>query len=132
MPMTITSPVTKPRINFEVLTEQQEERATIIHCTLTISCLLRISPSTWLVQEDGSRKKLLHIYQISEHPHWKVAFPDHCFTLVFEGLDKHCKRFDLIEDINEHYPFHFTNIRRNNSDVYCLEYPNFPLGMNGE
>jgi hypothetical protein len=127
MSLTITKPVFKPQIDFEVAFDQETERSTIIHCTITISCLLRISPDTWLIQQDGKRKRLLHAYNIAEHPNWKVAFPNHCFTLVFEGLDRNCIHFDLFEDIQEHYPFHFKDIYRNEMDVYWLEYPNFKL-----
>jgi hypothetical protein len=107
--------------------EVTEERTAIVHCTLTVACLLRISPQTWLVQDDGQRRGLVGAYHIVQAPAWDFAGPNHCFTLVFEGLSASCRSFDLVEDIGEPYPFHFTGISRNGSDVYHLEYPNFPF-----
>ena len=128
MPSTlIQTPVFRPEVDVEVAFDVMEERSTIIHCTLSITCLLRISPNTFLVQPNGHRKKLLHAYNIASYPNWGIALPDHCFTLIFEGLDKDCAVFDLFEDIKELYPFHFRDISRNRSDVYWLGYPNFPL-----
>ena len=43
------------------------------------------------------------------------------FTLIFSGLPKHCKLFDMVENIPEPGGFVFENIVRNNSDVYLLE-----------
>jgi hypothetical protein len=118
---------TEPEISFAVDTEVLEERTAIVHCTLTVACLLRISPQTWLVQDDGQRRALVGSFHIVQAPAWDFAGPNHCFTLVFEGLSASCRRFDLVEDIDEPYPFFFTGISRNNSDVYHLEYPNFPF-----
>ncbi|GAA4337781.1 hypothetical protein [Flaviaesturariibacter amylovorans] len=128
MPATILLPALKPEIDLAIDTAALEERSTIVHCTLTVACLLRISPQTFLVQEDGSRRALLHAYRIVQAPAWDFAGPDHNFTLVFEGLGRTCRAFDLVEDVQEPYPFHFTGIARNGSDVYHLEYPNFPFG----
>jgi hypothetical protein len=125
--ITTTKPVFKPEINFQVEHEHLEERATIIHCTVTITSLIRIWPSTWLIQENGARRKLLHAFNISAYPQWKMVMPGHCFTLVFESLHKDCLLFDLYEENDEPYPFHFENIERNKMDVYWLEYPNFPF-----
>jgi len=128
MPNIITpKPVFKPEINFEVQHLLQEERSTIIHCTLSIACLLRISQTTFLVQDNGNRKNLLHAFNIASFPDWKMVLPQHCFTLVFEGLERDCIKFDLIEDVKELNPFKFENIKRNKTDVYNLEYPNFPF-----
>ena len=128
MPNIIThKPVFKPEINFEVEELLQEERSTIVHCSLSITCLLRISYTTYLVQQNGDRKKLLQAYNIASFPDWKLVLPRHRFTLIFEGLDRDCKKFDLIEDVQEMHPFEFKDIKRNNTDVYTLEYPNFPL-----
>jgi hypothetical protein len=125
VPATHTS--TRPEIGFALSAETLEERTTIVHCTLTVACLLRISPRTYLVQEDGERRALVGAYHIVQAPAWDFAGPNHCFTLLFEGLTSGCRRFDLVEEISEPYPFHFTGIPRNNTDVYHLEYPNFPF-----
>ncbi|RYY87600.1 MAG: hypothetical protein EOO15_11340 [Chitinophagaceae bacterium] len=120
--------ITQPRIGFQVEPDTLEERTTVVHCRLTIACLLRISPQTWLRQDDGRRCALVGAYGIVQAPAWDFVNPEHSFTLIFEGLSKNCRHFDLIEHVDEPYPFHFTGISRNGTDVYHLEYPNFPLG----
>lgn len=119
--ITKTKPTFKPEIDFAVQPAVDEERSTIVHCTVHELTLIRIWPTTYLIQEDGVRKKLLHAYNITEYPDWKWAFPGHRFTLVFEGLDKHCLLFDLLEDIPQPGGFHIANIERNNADVYWLD-----------
>ncbi|GAB4093343.1 hypothetical protein [Flaviaesturariibacter terrae] len=125
--MSLTRTITRPAVDFEVDTDLLEERTAVVHCRLTIPCLLRISRHTWLVQDDGLHRSLVAAYGIVQAPAWDFVSPDHCFTLVFEGLSPSCRHFDLVEDIEEPYPFHFPAISRNRSDVYHLEYPNFPL-----
>ncbi|TCJ13584.1 hypothetical protein EPD60_12360 [Flaviaesturariibacter flavus] len=120
MPATL-APVFKPEISFKVETLPDTERSTIVHVTLPELTLARIWPTTFLVQDDGTRKRLLHAFNITEYPHWKLFFPGERFTLVFEGLDKRCLFFDLLEDIPEPGGFHIENIERNRSDVYQVE-----------
>ncbi|RYZ19669.1 MAG: hypothetical protein EOO16_19270 [Chitinophagaceae bacterium] len=117
----------RPDIDFQVDSAALEERGTIVHCRLMVACLLRISPQTFLVQDDGTRRALISAFRIVQAPAWDYAAPNHRFTLVFEGLAQGCRRFDLVEDTSEPYPFHFKDISRNGSDVYHLEYPNFPF-----
>jgi hypothetical protein len=126
MPL-LTPTINRPQVDIQLQHGVLEERTTIVHCRLTIACLLRISPDTYLLQDNGQRRGLVHAFHIVQAPAWDFAAPNHCFTLVFEGLNTGCRRFDLIENIEEPYPFHFTGITRNGSDVYHLEYPNFPL-----
>jgi hypothetical protein len=118
---TIAKPVFKPHISFQVEPEQLEERCTIVHCILPEETLARIWPTTFLVQPDGVRKKLLQAYHITEYPYWTYAEAGHCFTLVFEGLNRSCTLFDLFEDIPQPGGFHIRDIRRNQQDVYTLE-----------
>jgi hypothetical protein len=122
---TIVSPVFKPETDFDVeidfKVEVLEERATIVHCTLTYFSAVRIWPTTYLLQENGTRKYLLQAYHITQYPDWKWLLPGETFTLVFEGLDKSCLLFDLIEDIPEPGGFRFENIERNKTDVYHLK-----------
>ncbi|HEY1112493.1 MAG TPA: hypothetical protein VGE66_02995 [Chitinophagaceae bacterium] len=117
----IAKPVFKPDITFQVVPEALEERCTIVHCLLSEETLVRVWPTTFLVQHDGVRKALLQAYNITEYPYWTWAHPGHCFTLVFEGLDKDCPLFDLLEDIPEPGGFHVRDIRRNRQDVYTVE-----------
>jgi hypothetical protein len=82
---------------------------------------IRIWPTTFLIQDNSDRKKLLHAFNISPYPNWKIVNEGHVFTLVFEGLDKHCLLFDVVEDIPEMGGFRFENIKRNDTDVYWVD-----------
>jgi hypothetical protein len=56
-------------------------------------------------------------------PVW-TRIPDkatYSFLLVFEGLPKSVKQFDLIEDIPQAGGFEVRNITRNDSDVYHID-----------
>jgi hypothetical protein len=124
MPLTIEKPIFKPDISFDVKELIQEERSTIVHCRIFTDQLMfiRIWPTTFLIQDDGTRKSLLQAYNIASFPEWKPIFKDHVFTLVFEGLDKSCDTFDLLEDITESGAFHAPDIKRNKEDVYYVEF----------
>ncbi|MGE5521525.1 MAG: hypothetical protein ACM3VS_16485 [Candidatus Dadabacteria bacterium] len=116
---------TKVHVDTEVYEEVSEERQAIVHVTCTDQVFgilfIRIWPSTFLVQRDGTRKKLLHSFNIGKYPKY-LAVPDgHVFTLVFEALDKGCDRFDLLEDIPEPGGFFIKDVNRNKTDVYYLE-----------
>jgi hypothetical protein len=121
----ITPNITKPRVDVQFKTAVSEERQTIVHVTCTDlifgMMLIRIWPSTFLIQNDGKRKKLLQSFNIGKHPFY-ITVPDgHVFTLLFEGLDRGCDTFDLLEDITEPGGFYIKGIERNNTDIYHLE-----------
>lgn len=125
MAVTIEKPIFKPDVNFKPRLQVFEEKVTIVHCTYNFPKIfepspIRIWPTTFLEQENGARKKLLQAYNISSFPEWKLVNSGHRFTLIFEGLDKVCKIFHLIEDIPEAGAFKIDNIQRNASDVYWL------------
>jgi hypothetical protein len=71
----------------------------------------------------GHRSSLIHHENISLFPYWTEVppFKDFWFTLVFTGLPKDCKIFDLQEIISEEGGFHVKNIKRNGSDVYRVK-----------
>jgi hypothetical protein len=121
----IGKPVFKPDVSFKPRLQVFEEQVTIVHCIYNFPKLLqpapiRIWPTTFLVQDNGKRKKLLQAFNISSFPIWKMVNSGHRFTLIFEGLDKDCKIFDLLEDIPEPGGFQVSNIARNKTDVYWL------------
>lgn len=128
--MTDTSserPLFKPDVTFKPKMQWYDEQVTIVHCTYIVAPVLepiaiRIWPTTYLVQDDGKRKKLLQGYNITPYPEWKLVKSGHRFTLIFEGLSKDCTRFDLLEDIPEPGAFRYENIARNNTDVYWLKF----------
>jgi hypothetical protein len=121
----VEKPIFKPNISFQIEADTLEERSTIVHCTVKADEFwptgIRIWPTTFLIQENGERKKLLQAYNIAPYPNWKWVLNGHVFTLIFEGLSKDCMLFDLLEDIPQPGGFHIENIERNKLDVYWVE-----------
>lgn len=105
------------------------EKQTIIHCKFCHNSFLlpkiRIWRSTFL-RPKGSYQdcKLIGAYNIAYYPDWTLVKPHstHYFTLIFEGLPSDCKSFDLEEDITEEGGFFVSNISRNESDIYHVEF----------
>ncbi len=105
---------------------EETERQTIVHCTLEAmphfySTLVRIWPTTFLIQENGVKKNLLYFERITGFPMWMPVRLPHTFTLIFEGLDESCTHFDLMEEIPESGGFEVNNIPRNEMDVYRVQ-----------
>ena len=129
----IDVPTLKPEVKIDKLSRQkllnqvQEESQVIVHCTYTGSMnsdRIRIWASTFLYAKDSSHKsELIHVENITMYPMWMDVANGQTinFTLIFSGLPKHCKLFDMVENIPEPGGFVFENIVRNNSDVYTLE-----------
>ena len=124
--------LTKPNIAQEILEmlkpETLEEKQVIVHCCFPASIfsgnLIRIWPSTFLVNENlGHKSSLVHHENISIFPEWTEVTPmkDYWFTLVFSGLPKECRSFDLQEIIPQEGGFLVKNIKRNTSDVYRVK-----------
>lgn len=107
----------------EELLQLQPENCTIVHCRLsaTEEVLIRIWPQTFLIQDNGNRKKLIKALGIPLMPQWDIRSPSNGFvrfTLLFEGLDKSCSHFQLLEDIPQAGGFYSPTIQRNKTDVY--------------
>ena len=108
----------------EVNTLQSEERQTIVHCICNGegSEAYRIWPSTFLFENStGKRAKLITAFNISFAPQWTLN-DGKGFTLIFEGLSKSCKSFDLKEIIPQAGGFEVIGIPRNNMDVYQVNF----------
>lgn len=122
--------IAKPQVEIddavkELLVHQTEE-CTIVHCRYfsTEPTGVRIWPSTFLIEDDGRRCKLIKNFNISIMPEWTFHFVQNefiRFTLVFEGLSKPCNFFHLLEDIQQPYGFYSNKVLRNNSGVYTVE-----------
>ena len=86
--------------------------------------LIRIWKTTYLVDHSsGTRSKLLHAENITMAPVW-TQIPNgalYSFLLVFSGLPKACKQFDLVEEISEPGGFFIKDIGRNDTDVYHID-----------
>jgi hypothetical protein len=124
--------VIKPVIAKELLeslqTKIEEEKQVIVHCCFPASPflgnLIRIWHSTYLFDNQSEhRSKMIHAENISISPYWtSVPFmQDFWFTLIFSGLPKDCKSFDLKEVIPEEGGFFVESIKRNSSDVYRVK-----------
>ena len=124
--------ITKPEIVEEILQllqpKVEEEKQVIVHCcfpkTIFEGILIRIWNSIYLIDDSlGHKSVLIHHENISLYPSWSEVppFKDFWFTLVFSGLPKECKSFDLQEIIPEEGGFHVKNIKRNGSDVYRVK-----------
>ncbi|MBK9284323.1 MAG: hypothetical protein IPM51_08355 [Sphingobacteriaceae bacterium] len=103
------------------ITLEEVERQTIVHCNCGDVYAYRVWPSTFLIeQESGNRLRLLNIFNITYAPDWTIN-NGQGFTLVFEGLSKDCKMFDLMEIIDEPGGFEVKGIQRNKTDVYNVK-----------
>lgn len=124
--------VEKPKISQEILeslqTQTSEEKQVIVHCCFPAQPydgnLIRIWQSTILIDDfSGHQSHLIHAENISVFPYWTEvpAMKDYWFTLVFSGLPKDCKQFDLKEIIPEEHGFWVQKIKRNATDVYRVK-----------
>ena len=122
--------ISKPQVEVEKavkdLISTEEERCTIVHCRhrVLMEAYVRIWKSTYLVEENGRRCKLIKAFNISIMPDW-TFFPgdnrDIRFTLLFEGLSKDCSKFYLKEEIPEPGGFYSDTVLRNTTDVYEVD-----------
>jgi hypothetical protein len=122
--------VAKPEVDVEALTsiDQQtlDDSFVYVHCYFQNkwqNMLIRIWKTTFLVDTiSATRSKLVHAENISIAPVW-TRIPDareYSFLLVFSGLPKACRQFDLVEEIPEPGGFFVRNIQRNETDVYHI------------
>lgn len=125
--------ITKEKIEIipELLEQinKQVEKQVIIHGTVKGFCIgictVRVWPTIYLIPKGATQKcKLLHHFNIVMYPEQQslTANATLRFTLIFEGLPSDCKVFDIAEIIPEHGGFEPRNIKRNEQDVYQVEY----------
>jgi hypothetical protein len=107
----------------------QVEKQVIVHGIVYASPFQSISIRLWptinlLPKGMTIQCKLIKSFNVSLFPKWQeIALgKSHRFTLVFEGLPADCKVFDLVEIIPEPGGFEVRNIKRNEQDVYEVEY----------
>jgi|JFJP01.1.fsa_nt_gi hypothetical protein len=107
----------------------QEEKQVIVHGIVkgfsNGESLVRVWPTICLIPKGSSQKcKLVHHFNIVLYPQVQLLKPKETlrFTLIFEGLPSDCKVFDVVEIIPEHGGFETRNIKRNEQDVYQVEY----------
>lgn len=114
----------KEKETFEIplhLTWISEEKQVIIHFRISVLGKIRIHPNTYLrCQQTGKKARMLFHPGIPLHPEWSPILSYPQFTLIFEGLDKSCQSFDLIEGLQEKGVFCIKGINRNKEDIYRL------------
>ena len=126
-----TPAITKPEVDVEVLShfdaQTLDDSFVYVHCYFHNkweNMLIRIWKTTFLVDSDSAtRSKLVHAENISLAPVW-TQIPNggvYSFLLIFSGLPKSCKQFDLVEEISEPGGFFIQNISRNETDVYHID-----------
>ena len=115
-------------IDSELLTNIEEESQVIIHCSMTAdeyANAARIWSSTFIIDnQSGKRCQLVFADAITMYPNWTYIEEGSSlnFTLIFNGLPKSCKSFDLVEIIPQAGGFEYRKINRNKSDVYHVEF----------
>lgn len=135
MPEPIVEPLTEPKVveveeelAAEAIAATEVERQVIVHARVGIGNSVmgvRIWASTFLIPlEGGAKSKLLNTENITIFPQWMTVGykPWHHFTLIFEGLPRNCKQFDLIEQIPESGGFEAHSIPRNATDIYEITF----------
>ena len=107
----------------------EEEKQIIVHCRFDApgneDALIRIWPTTYLIDRASDYKSdLLFAYNISFYPVWDLIPVNSTkkFTLVFGGLPKSCKVFDLVEITNNWDGFTSKGIVRKKEDVYTVKF----------
>lgn len=119
--------IARPQVEIDAavkeLLQLQPEKCTIVHCRFAVEggSMYRIWPQTFLIEDGGSRRKLIKAFNISLMPHWTIYFNELGvvrFTLIFDGLSRNCSNFTLLEDIPEPGGFYSEIVLRNKSDVY--------------
>jgi hypothetical protein len=131
-PKVLEAPVkSKPQIDLDALSAiapaMLEDSFVYVHCHYDNpyrDMLIRIWSTTYLIDKtNGTRSRLIHAENISMAPVWtRIADgATYSFLLIFEGLPKSCKQFDLIEEIPQPGGFEVRAIPRNDSDVYHID-----------
>ena len=115
-------------IDAELLTNIEEESQVIVHCQMDAdeyANAARIWPSTFIIDnQSGKRCRLVFSDGITMYPNWTYIKEGSSlsFTLIFNGLPKSCKSFDLVEIIPQAGGFEYRKIARNKSDVYHVNF----------
>ncbi|RYY67017.1 MAG: hypothetical protein EOO13_15065 [Chitinophagaceae bacterium] len=121
-------PVVEAAIKDAIKSSVDSEQQVIVHGNYTAGELgdgIRIWKTTFLCDQQSTHKsKLIYIEGVSGYPVWTILAPGEkiAFVLVFSGLPKACRQFDLREIIPQPDGFEIKNIRRNKTDVYHVSF----------
>jgi hypothetical protein len=108
------------------LVNQDEDRVTIVHCRYFAETpsYARVWPTTYLVENDGRIRELLHAENIATYPAYQLydVSRDYIyFTLIFERLSDECTSFHIEEIIPDTNGFISDEVARNKTGVYQVE-----------
>jgi hypothetical protein len=127
---TVELPIVKPAIETDVLTsidpKTLEDSHVYVHCYVDDpedEMLIRIWKTTFLIDRvSGAKAGLIHAENITIAPLWTMipGGSPYRFLLIFSSLPKSCSQFDFVEEISQPGGFFFTNIGRNERDVYHI------------
>lgn len=127
---TVELPVVKPVIETDVLTsidpKTLEDSHVYVHCYVDDpgdELLIRIWKTTFLIDRaSGTKAELMHAENITIAPLWTMIPGGNPFRflLIFSSLPKSCTKFDFVEEISQPGGFFFTDISRNERDVYHI------------
>jgi hypothetical protein len=118
----------KPFISKQIkeLINQEEDSVTIVHCRYFAATpsMARVWPTTYLVENNGRIRELLHAENIATYPAYQLY--DVCgdyiyFTLIFERLSNECTSFHIEEIIPDTNGFISHEVSRNKTGVYQIE-----------
>lgn len=121
-------PKEKKEKKVQLVQDVEDESQVIVHCTSkaqTQDIMIRIWKTIYLIPKEISHKSgLVHHENISLAPQWTPVpkGKTHKFTLIFSGLPKGCKSFDIVEEIPQPGAFVRRNIQRNKKDVYHIDF----------
>lgn len=128
----MTHIITKPKVEIsqeildQLIQKTSLESQVIVHCIYSSANGadgIRIWPTTYLFDHHSDHvSSLVHAENISMFPTWTwTKRGDNFFTLIFSGLPKSCKVFDLVEDCNgSPGSFRVSSIKRTTQDVYYV------------
>lgn len=124
-------PQVKPQVETEVLTsidpQTLDDSYVYVHCHYKNEydeMLIRVWRTTFLVDRvSGARSELVHAENISFAPQWTLmpGRKTFSFLLIFSGLPRDCRAFDLVEEIPQAGGFFVPGITRNEQDVYRVD-----------
>lgn len=127
---TIELPAVRPAIDTDVMTsidpKTLEDSHVYVHCYVDDpedEMLIRIWKTTFLIDRaSGTKAGLIHAENITIAPLWTMipGGSPYRFLLIFSSLPKSCTQFDFVEEISQPGGFFFTNISRNERDVYHI------------
>lgn len=118
--------VTKLKVTPQTQEPVEVESQVVVHGTYTSLFgidKVRIWKTTFLIARDSDHQsELISAFNITLYPQWTTLSARQTlrFTLIFEGLPKSCRSFDLVEVIPEPGGFVKRNIPRNSTDVYRI------------